>query len=1386
MKMNIYYMFTRNTFLFFFLLLSTLAFSQSNPFSTLRDQYSRLRNEEKFDSALVFAKEMNSWALKNEGDTSLRYAVSFRYIGNCYDAFQNSDSALYYWNKSLETLGKQNRTESLEYCDGLNSIGLFFEIKKDLIEAILSYSKALDIKIKIIGYEKLEIAEDIMNLGILYFETENYILSEKLLIQSMNIKKEILGKEHQKYALSLTQLGILYYFKEDYNKAEFYFKKALEIRKKTLGEYHPDVASCLNNLGDLFNLKGDLKSAEPYYINALEIRKKTLGVNHPDYAISLVNIGDLYSKMGDLKSAEPYYISALEVRKKTLGEDHPDYLILLNSIGILYYDFGDYKSAEPYFKEISKIRKETQGEDHPDYATSLYSLGELYSNMGYYTSAGPYYKEALAIRGKILGEEHPKCVIILNCLGILYSKMGDYKSAEPYFKEVLKIRKKTLGEDHPDYAMILNNLGILYSDMGDFNSAEQYHKKALMIRKKTLGEDHPDYAASLDNLGTLHSKMGDYKSAEQFLKNALEVRKKTLREGRPELAYSYSNLGMLYVLTDDYNSADTIYNKALKIMKSFFGEDNPDYAHILNNLGDLYYHKGDYRSAEPLFKKALEINKKIFGNEHPQIAFNLTSLGNLYNYIGDYKSAETYYKNALEIRIKSLGENHPDIGHSLISLGGIYSNIGNYNKAEQFYDKALNILQKNDDLALLHNHMGVLYSNIGDYKTAEKNYKLAIEIRKKTLKEKNYEYTLVLNNLGNLYLRHGDYNLARILYMQSLEIEKDIISEENTNYDNNLLFSLFIVNSLLKEHNLAFQYLTQSLDKLLKSLEYSFIWLNLSEREFFWNNRKTYFDFINTFSSKIVNIIPEALELSYNANLISKSLLLETSRELDQALLNSKDEIMKSEFEEMKHLRRIVNKMQSEGSVKKEIVEDYRQQADSLDKILVNKLGENAASKRKFEITWKDVQKKLTNTDAAIEFAKYYDDQDSSYNYMALVVRNDYEYPKLVKLGSEESIQKATSSKDFSALYPLVWQGIDSLLNGVKTVYYSPAGELNNVSFSAICFQTGDTSMTIASNDKRTVIESEDEVRSCNAYLMDKYNLHQLTTTRYLADGSLDKEIKLESSITLLGGINYDDLPVSTNDSIRDESNEDFLFRISMENQKSKENNRNSRFGAKMSYLEGTKQEVSKIEKELKKSKWEIKTLTDKTASENNLKKQLNSNSFGILHIATHGFAFPEEKKKPDLMLELNRESNYKASDNPMVRCGLMMNGSNISWTGNPQKMIQETGEDGILTAAEVSNLDLSKTKLVVLSACQTGLGKIEGSEGTFGLKRGFKLAGVEQMIVSLWSVPDKETMELMTLFYADLTLTKNPVISFKKAQKEMRMKYPTEPEKWAGFLLVR
>jgi CHAT domain-containing protein len=288
-------------------------------------------------------------------------------------------------------------------------------------------------------------------------------------------------------------------------------------------------------------------------------------------------------------------------------------------------------------------------------------------------------------------------------------------------------------------------------------------------------------------------------------------------------------------------------------------------------------------------------------------------------------------------------------------------------------------------------------------------------------------------------------------------------------------------------------------------------------------------------------------------------------------------------------------------------------------------------------------------------------------------------------------------------------------------------------------------------------------------YLMDRYTLYQLTSTRYLAMGLKQKaNEKIGNNIALVGGINYDYLPGEKYTGLKG-------------NKPTNEN----RSSESLDYLEGTKTEIEQIVTTISPYNWQSQLMEYNEATKENFIQMINKDTKSILHIATHGYAFTEYDINDTTINKKSLKYNYKYSANPMVRSGLILAGGNWAWRGSDTLKKLGIG-NGILTALEVSRLNLKKTKLVVLSACETGLGKIEGSEGTFGLKRGFKLAGVEQMIVSLWSVPDKETMELMTLFYSDLTKSLNPIASFEKAQKEMRNKYPTDPEKWAGFVLVR
>ena len=1135
------------------------------------------------------------------------------------------------------------------------------------------------------------------------------------------------------YALSMRYQGNPHYTWGNTDSTIFYWRKSVELFEKN----HPessDYASSLNNLGVLYKNMGDYKAAEPYYKKALEIRKKVLGEEHPDYASSLFNLGLLYYDMGDYKTAEPYYKQSLEIRKKALGEDHPDYASSLNNLGVLYSDMGGYKAAEPYYKQALEIKKKALGEFHPDYAMSLSNLGILYSDMGDYKAAESCCNQALEIRKKALGENHPDYASSLNNLGILYSAMGDYKAAETYYKEALEIRKKALGEAHPDYASSLNNLGALYWKMGHYKSAEPYYKQALEINKRALGDDHPDYASSLNNLGILYSDMGDYKSAELYYKQALEIKKQALGEDHPDYAISLSNLGILYSDMGDYKSAELYYKQALEIRKKALGEDHPDYASSFMSLGILYSGMGDYKSAEPNYKQALEIKKQALGEDHPDYASSLNNLGALYYEMGDYKTAEPYYKQSLEIRRKALGDDHPDYASSL-------------------------------------NNLGILYSAMGHYKSAEPYYKQALEIRKKALGEEHPVYANSLNSLGNLCADMGDYKAAEPYYKQAMEIRKKALGEEHPDYLSNEAGYAYLLTKTFREKQ-AYELLFKNFSKKSKQIAENFEWLNDNQKEAYWKKESEFYDNLSWFANQAYEKVPEAVGLNYNAALITKSKMLE-AKISSENYYREVNELR----EALEYSKRLLIKLESDGTTEEKKLEKLRNEADSLDKRLILSWPEYAQQKKNLSITWDQVQQNLDQGEAAIEFVRFKNEDDSLYYYNALVIRKGDINPTLIKLCKEEELQAISPKMGFSAYYPLIWQPIEAALKDIVTIYYAPIGELYNIPFSAIYSPKGSGDQLVASKiDKRGVVVATEKANTeQNAeYLMDRYTLHELTSTRYLAMG-LKKKAKdpIANTIATVGGVNYDYLPGST--------------AAPKKNKKDKNTSRSSAStSGKLNYLEGTKTEVEQIHQQVITATWQTKLIEKNDATEETITKLEGKEAKSILHIATHGYAFPEYNFNDTTTDKNSLRYSYRYSTNPMVRSGLILTGGNWAWTGSDTLTKLGAEQNGILTALEVSQLNLKKTKLVVLSACETGLGKIEGSEGTFGLKRGFKLAGVEQIIVSLWSVPDKETMELMTLFYTDLTKTLNPVISFSKAQKEMRNKYPTEPEKWAGFVLVR
>jgi CHAT domain-containing protein len=428
--------------------------------------------------------------------------------------------------------------------------------------------------------------------------------------------------------------------------------------------------------------------------------------------------------------------------------------------------------------------------------------------------------------------------------------------------------------------------------------------------------------------------------------------------------------------------------------------------------------------------------------------------------------------------------------------------------------------------------------------------------------------------------------------------------------------------------------------------------------------------------------------------------------------------------------------------------------------------------KADLDMDWQQVRNNLSDNEIAIEFIdyqKFNQEWTDTTLYAALLVRKNWESPVFVPLFEESQIDLLLTDNNPNLdkriaklynggnprfyngqkLYQLIWQPLEQYLSDIKTVYYSPSGLLNQISFAAIPTDT--------------------------VLLSDKYDLHLVSSTREVVREKKNKETFLPVKQAVeYGGIVYDvENPQELQTAARSYKNDSIPMFASRS--LSADSTRSGWI-----YLQGAENEVREIESILQKSKVPNIKYMGVSANEESF-KSLSGHSPELLHIATHGFFLQDEKeiRQTGFMQMLGNEN--RSYINPLLRSGLLFAGANRAWKN--ENIIPDI-EDGILTAEEISQLNLSKTKLVVLSACETALGEVQNSEGVFGLQRAFKLAGVETLVMSLWKVNDAATKDFMITFYQNLMAGKSKRQSFKSAQTFVREKHQN-PYYWAAFVMM-
>lgn len=434
-----------------------------------------------------------------------------------------------------------------------------------------------------------------------------------------------------------------------------------------------------------------------------------------------------------------------------------------------------------------------------------------------------------------------------------------------------------------------------------------------------------------------------------------------------------------------------------------------------------------------------------------------------------------------------------------------------------------------------------------------------------------------------------------------------------------------------------------------------------------------------------------------------------------------------------------------------------RKEIDQLDKTLTREAAGYESFKKSNDIRWQDVYTSLEDSDIAIEFYNIPKLEHKGIfaitakpQLCAVVLKKDYKTPHVLPLFELDKLEDVEQSDLYETdlLYHLVWKSLESELVGVKNIFFAPDQDLYKIGIEYALMPDG----------KR---------------IDDKYNIYRVSSTRVLAENN---NLKNVNEAVLFGGLQYS---VEADDLIEESRQSEHHTRKA---------NRSGgvdelRYGVK--YLPGTKEEIESIAKQMNETKGIKYQAISGIAGTEEAFRSLENKPVNIIHLATHGFYWTEEEAEKRSVATFMSKSAYedkKYEDQALIRSGLLFSGANVSLSGTE---LPDDVEDGVLTALELSEMNLGEVDLVVLSACQTALGEISG-EGVFGLQRGFKLAGANSLLMSLWKVDDEATKILMVEFYKHLIHGDSKSMSLKKAQEYLRNQDGFgAPEYWAGFILL-
>jgi CHAT domain-containing protein/Tfp pilus assembly protein PilF len=737
---------------------------------------------------------------------------------------------------------------------------------------------------------------------------------------------------------------------------------------------------------------------------------------------------------------------------------------------------------------------------------------------------------------------------------------------------------------------------------------------------------------------------------------------------------------------------------------------------------------GKYSEAIPPAAQCLQLRERTLGPEHPGTALSLNNLAELYARMGDYAKAEPLYQRALKINEKALGPDHPSTALSLNNLARLYYETGSHAKAEPLDQRALKINEKalgpdHRSTALSLNHLALLYDDMGDYAKAEPLFERALKICEKALGPDHPSTALSLNNLAELYRLLGDYAKTEPLYRRALKINEKALGPDHPNTAT-ALNSLAYLYAAMGDPKEALRLVAQAQRVQEKNLSDILSFTSEQQRLAFQKTTNPY-DLLGTLGNA-----PELAETVLRQkgvvldSLLEDRLVAEASgdpkqREIIEQLRAAKQRLMQLQLEIPKDLSKQAQKQRAAEK------EKLSTEVEQLEGGLARQVAGLGKARRALSVTVAQVQSILPQQAVLIEllgYSHYLGKSKFEPRYGAVVIGASGG-PSWIPLGNAAAIEKnvglyqksvrgktdeATLSSVLKALNNQVWAPIEKALPaGTTTIIVSPDAELSFVSFATLL--TADDRFVGEKYFVRYVASGRDLLREAKPTAGPKITMRVFANPDF---GGITASPRLEQTNTVaLRSVEMRDLE-----------------------------------GISLPSLPGTEKEAAELEVRAKKSGWQSETYLGPNATKAELRKV---NSPRILHLATHGFFLPEiDLGKTIDPLQPGQEIPKGKLVNPMHRSGLALAGAQTTLQAWAKGEVPPIENDGIVTAEDVGGLKLDGTWLVVLSACDTGGGEARAGEGVMGLRRGFVQAGAQNLLMTLWPISDRTTVQIMLDFY--------------------------------------